>query len=107
MAKRNIEKPEKPEVKIQTPEGTFCTITVEDKHCFLKKPNKKTLGTVLPMLTPTDGKEPNFITIGEIVLRECFIGGDEEFLFDDDFVIAASLQAITLVTFKIATLKKN
>ena len=111
MAKKNLKKindkdaPVK--VKLVAPEGTFATIEIEGKVCFLKKPSRATYAKVIPMLTPMLGGEVNIMGAGELILRECFSGGDQEFLTDDDYIIAGAIQCVGLIELKEATLKKN
>lgn len=105
--KIKINAPEEVKVEMKAPEGTAYTIEIEDKKAFLKKPSRHTYAKVLPMITPMFGSEPNLIAAGEILLSECFIGGDQEFRTDDDFIIAAAIQCVGLIEIKEATLKKN
>lgn len=111
MAKRQLkkinDKEEVAQVKLVAPEGTYATIEIDGKYCFLKKPSRATYAKVIPMLTPMMGGEVNIMRAGELVLRECFIGGDQEFLTDDDFIVAGSIQCVGLIEIKEATLKKN
>lgn len=81
---------------------TVYTISVDDKVCFLKKPNRVSVAKAMPLLVKED-----IITAGEILLRENFIDGDKEFLTDDSFILAASLQVVQIVEIKTAELKKN
>jgi len=46
-------------VELVAPAGTYATIEVEDKVCFLKKPSRQTYAKVIPMLTPMMGGEVN------------------------------------------------
>ncbi len=94
-------------VELLAPEGTAYTIEVEDKKCFLKKPDRGVFSKVLPMMTSMTGEEPNMIVAGEIILRECMIGGDAEFLSEDDYILPACLKCLELFEMKQASLKKN
>ncbi len=94
-------------VELVAPEGTAYTIEVEDKKCFLRKPDRVVFSKVLPLMTSMTGEQPNMIAAGEIILRECMIGGDQEFLSDDDFILPAALKCLELFEMKQASLKKN
>ena len=105
--KAQINTPKVEKVELVAPAGTEYTITIEDKKCFLKAPSRATFGKVLPMMSEAFGGEVNIIGAGEILLRECTIGGDTEFLTEDSFILPASLKALELFEMKEATLKKN
>lgn len=106
--KKITNKKEESKIERVIPEGTEHIIECEDKVCYLRKLDKKTLKSVFPFIFSTEeGKDPDFLSAGEMVLRNLFIGGDIEFLNDDDFVFAGALQCASLIKFKAAILKKN
>jgi hypothetical protein len=105
--KKQINAPEVEVKELVAPEGTKYTIEIEGKKCFLKAPSRTTFGKVLPMMSASFGGEINIVGAGEILLRECTIGGDSEFLTDDEFILPASLKALELFEMKEATLKKS
>ena len=94
-------------VELVAPEGTAYTIEVEDKKCFLKKPDRGVFSKVLPMMSESFGGEINLVGAGEVILRETMIGGDTEFLTDDDFILPAALKCLELFEMRQASLKKN
>jgi hypothetical protein len=97
----------KEEIKEIVPIGAEYTIEVEGKKGYLCKIDKKTFKTVFPLISPFDGSKPDFITAGEIILAECWIGGDMDIRTDEALSIAASIQCIALIELKNASLKKN
>lgn len=79
-----------------------------EKTCFLSRPGMKTLKKVFPMIRPfRDEDIPDVLGAGEILLRECFVGGDREFLTESQYIIGGSIQAMALVEFAEGELKKN
>lgn len=104
---KEINSPETEKVELVAPEGTAYTIEIDGKKCFLKKPSRHTYAKVIPMMTPMFGNEPNLMGAAEIILSECFIGGDQEFRTEDEYIVPASLQCLGLIEIKEATLKKN
>lgn len=107
--KRIIKKEEREEKKvIAIPANTEHVIECEDKVAYLRKIDKKTLKAIAPILfDASEGKEPDYVTAGEIILNNLFIGGDADFLTDDELNFAGALQCVALIKFKVATLKKN
>lgn len=87
------------------------TISVQgdDKiySCVLKDLDRKTLDSVLGFIMPLNG-HPSYLTAGEIILFSAsWVEGDKEIKTNEDLKNAASMQAINLVSFKQASLKKN
>lgn len=80
--------------------GEIFRITVEDKECYLKKPNRKTIGYA------TVAAKDNPLKFGEVILRDCFIGGDEEFKTDDTLFLSANGKLAELIEIKEAELEK-
>ena len=94
--------------KIATPEqiaewkaqhGEFFGITVEDKICYLKKPDRKTLSFASQV-----GADP--MKFNEVILKNCWLGGDEEIMTDDSLFLAVSSKLDQVVEFKKAELVK-
>ena len=54
---------------------------------------------------PIQGR-PQYIRAGEIVLLNCWVGGDDEIKSDDDLLIPAAMQAFQIIQSKTAVLKK-
>lgn len=94
--------------KIATPEqiaewkaqhGEFFHITVEDKICYLKKPDRKTLS-----FASQAGTDP--MKFNEVILKNCWLGGNEEIITDDSLFLAVSSKLDQVVEFKKAELVK-
>lgn len=77
------------------------------KIAFLKTPGRDTFKKVFPMISPFDDSKPDYIGAGEIILRECFVGGDTEIQTVDEYILAGSIQAMGIIKIADATLKKN
>ena len=85
--------------------GEIFQLTVLDKNdsphvCFLKKPSRKSIGYA------SVGSKSNPIKFNEILLKECFIGGDEEIMKDDDLFLSAGGQLAELIQIRDAELVK-
>lgn len=94
------------EERYTKPENSVYTIELEkrDLICYLREPNRKDISSVLPLLS---GKKKDIVGAGEIILRNCFMLGDDEFLNDDKVILTAAIQCAALIQIEEATLKKN
>ena len=79
--------------------GEFFGIVIEDKVCYLKKPDRKVLSFASQV-----GSDP--MKFNEVILKNCWIGGDEEILTDDSLFLAASSKLDQVIEFKKAELVK-
>jgi hypothetical protein len=77
----------------------FC-IKVVDKACYLKKPSRKALG-----YASVAGKE-NPLKFNEVLLRDCWLAGDEELETNDDLFLSVSAKLSELIELKEAELEK-
>jgi len=77
----------------------FC-ITVEGKSCYLKKPSRKALG-----YASMAGKE-NPLKFNEVLLKDCWIAGDEDIQTNDDLFLAVSAKIGEIIEVKEAELVK-
>ena len=77
----------------------FC-IKVDDKACYLKKPSRQALG-----YSVIAGKD-NPIKANEVLLNDCWLGGDEDIKTDDDLFFAVSRRITELIEAKEAELEK-
>jgi len=77
----------------------FC-IKVEDKVCYLKKPSRKALG-----YASVAGKD-NPLKFNEVLLNDCWLGGDEEIKTNDDLFLSVSPKLTELIEVKEAELEK-
>ena len=80
--------------------GDVFKLTIEDKTAYLKKPGRK----VLSYASSIGTKDP--MKFNEIILNECFIGGDEEIKTDDAYFLAASAKLAEIIEVKEAELVK-
>lgn len=77
----------------------FC-VTVGDKACYLKKPSRKALG-----YATVAGKD-NPLKFNEVILKDCWLGGDEEIQTNDDLFLGVSAQLPNLIEAKEAELSE-
>lgn len=78
--------------------GVLKAIIVDGHICYLKKPDRKTLG-----YASTVGKNDP-IKFNEVILANCFIGGSEEIKTNDDLFFGASSVLVGLIQAKEAEL---
>lgn len=81
-------------------EEEIFAITCEGRICYLRRPSRKVLGYA----GSVSAKDP--IKFNELILNDCFIGGDEAFKTDDSLFLAASAQIPALIEVKEAELVK-
>ena len=80
--------------------GDIFKLKIEDKVCFLKSPDRKTLSYASSVAT----KDP--LKFNEILLSNCWLGGDEEIKTNDSFFLAASSKIAEIIEVKEAELEK-
>lgn len=80
-------------------ESVFC-IEIEDKKAYLKNPDRKTLSFASSAATT------NPLKFNEIMLKGCWLGGDEEIQTNDSLFLAASSKLAEIIEVKEATLVK-
>ncbi|MDR0582258.1 MAG: hypothetical protein LBG31_04760 [Prevotellaceae bacterium] len=78
--------------------GKLYCIKVDDKVCYLKKPTRKTMGYAM-----VAGKT-NPIKFNEVLLKDCWLGGDEVIKTDDELFFSVSSKFGELVDTKEAEL---
>ena len=98
MKKENVTKEQIEQWKSQ--HGDIFQLTIEDKTAYLKKPSRK----VLSYASTIGTKDP--MKFNEIILNECFIGGDEEIKTDDAYFLAAASKLAEIIEVKEAELVK-
>jgi hypothetical protein len=79
--------------------GEFFHIEVEDKICYLKKPDRKTLSFASQV-----GNDP--MKFNEVILKNCWLGGDLEMQTNDSYFLAVSSKLDQVIEFKKAELVK-
>lgn len=80
--------------------GDIFKLTVEDKVCYLKKPNRKTFSYA----TSVASKDP--MKFNEIMLNGCWLDGDLEIKTDDSLFLSAASKLADLIEVKEAELTK-
>ena len=81
--------------------GDIFKIDFEDgKEVFLKKPDRKVLS-----LSMTKA-QTNPLGFAEVILNNCFLGGDADVKTDDDYFLGASAQLEKVMEVKSAEIKK-
>jgi hypothetical protein len=74
-------------------------IEVTSVKAYLKKPSRK----VISMATAVGGRDP--IRFGELILENCWLGGDENIKTNDELFLAANSILGDLIKIRTATLK--
>ena len=80
--------------------GEIFRIVVEDKACYLKKPSRKALGYAAV------AAKDNPMKYTEVLLDDCWLGGDEEIKTNDDLFLSVSPKIVELNDVKTAELVK-
>lgn len=80
--------------------GDVYQITVDGRSCYLRKPKRKEL-SYASMAGKNDPLKFN-----EVILNQCWLGGDEEIKTDDELFLGVSAQIATIVEVKEAEIKK-
>jgi len=73
----------------------------EVAYCYLKKPDRATLGASMAI------EDRNPLKAKEIILRGAWISGYDKIIEDDDLFLSAITQVNNLITIRLAELKKN
>lgn len=90
---------EKDEAQDHAAELKDKTITTTSVKAYLKPPSRKVLG----MATAIGKGDP--FKFGEIIMKNCWLGGDERIIDDDDYFLAANAVLGDLIRIKSASLK--
>lgn len=80
--------------------GDVYVLNIEGKKGYLRTPDRQTLSYASTLAT----KDP--LKFNEVVLNNCWLGGDEEIKTDDTLFLAASSKLPDLIQIKEATLEK-
>lgn len=80
--------------------GDIYQLEIDGKKCILHKPTRK----VLSAATVTAGKDP--IKFNEIILKNCWIQGDEEIQSDDNLFLGICPKLAEIIEVKEAEIKK-
>lgn len=77
-------------------------ISVDDKTCYVRKPKRQELSYA--MVGSNGGKD--IVKMQEILVKSCWLGGDEEMMTDDSMFFALAEKVSELIPKKEAELKK-
>lgn len=80
--------------------GEVFKLKIEGKECYLKTPDRKTLGYASSIAS----KDP--LKFNEILLNNCWLEGDEEIKTKDSLFLAASSKIAEIIEVKEAELEK-
>lgn len=80
--------------------GDVFLYTADSKACYLKKPDRKTLSAAAAI----GQNDP--LKYNEILLNNCWLGGDEEIRTDDGLFLGISQKLAELVEVREGELKK-
>lgn len=83
-------------------ENAVFQLTVGDKSCILRKPDRK----ILSFAGTAMGDSKDSMKFNEALLNACWLDGDKEVKTDDDYFLSASNQLANLINIKEAELKK-
>lgn len=96
-----IEKPTKADIEAwKKKHGEVFKLTIEDKECFLKTPDRKAMSYAASVAI----KDP--LKFNEILLNNCWLGGNEEIKTQDSLFLAASSKIGEIIQIKDASLEK-
>ena len=80
--------------------GDIYAIKVENGVCYLKKPSRKALGYA------SYASKQNPLNFNEVILNDCWLGGDESIRTDDAKFLGVSGTIAQIIEVKEAELKK-
>lgn len=99
MVTENIQNPTQEEIDgWKKKYGDIFKIKVADKIAYLKKPSRKALGYSFSAKDPIKAKE--------IILIDCWVGGNVEMLQDDAYFLALAGKVDEMIEVKEAELEK-
>ncbi len=78
----------------------YCIGFDDGKETYIKKPNRKTVSLAMTKM------QTNPLAYAEVILNQCFIGGDESFRTNDAYFFGASAQLEQIMEVKSAEIKK-
>lgn len=78
----------------------FCFTAADGKQCYLRRPSR----TVLSLATV--GAQTDPLKFNEVILENCFLGGDPCFKTDDDYFMGVSKNIADIVPGVEGELKK-
>ena len=97
--------------EIVEPNDTYMTIEVKKNdviyRAFLKETPKKTLSLALSKMRNVNSADFDMFAVGELILRDTFLGGDVEILTDTKILMSASMVALEQIEMYETEVKKN
>lgn len=78
--------------------GVIYQITVEDKSCIVRKPNRKDLSYISAVNNP--------VQMTETLINQLWVEGDEDIRQDDELFLAAAAKLGEIIQIKEAEIKK-
>lgn len=81
--------------------GDVFEVEVDGRRAYLKKPDRKTLSYAMAQA------QTNPLGFAEVILRNCWLAGDESIQTDDSLFLAVSSKLDELIQIKEAELKKH
>ena len=80
--------------------GDIYAVEVGDGICYLKKPSRKALGYA------SHASKSNPLNFNEVILNDCWLGGDESIKTDDSKFLGISSVIAQIIDIKEAEIKK-
>jgi hypothetical protein len=80
--------------------GSVYLIVTGDRACYLKKPSRKAIAYA------STGAGKDVVKYNEILLKDCWLAGDEEIKTDDELFFSVSTKLSELIEIKEAELVK-
>ncbi len=80
--------------------GKVYLVVVEDKKCYLHKPDRLTLDNA-----DAQGKKRSSM-FNEVLMKSTWLAGDKEIITNDDYFFGASRQLDEIITFKEGEIKE-
>ena len=84
--------------ELQAKYGDIYEISVEDKRCYVRKPNRKDLSYISAITNP--------VQMSETLLNTLWVDGDEDIRKEDDLFLAVAKTLSELIQVKEAQIKK-
>ncbi len=78
----------------------YCISFDDGKETYIKKPDRKTVSLAMTKM------QTNPLAYAEVILNQCFVGGDESFRTNDEYFFGASAQLEQIMEVKSAEIKK-
>lgn len=87
-------------IALKAKHGDVFKLIVGDKCCIMRTPTRKELSYA----SKSAEKDP--LSFNDVILKSCFVAGDEEIKNDDTYFLGASQKLTELIQVKEASLEK-